>query len=368
MTSARREPYADVGRATRAAIDRACAQSDGLSRLDWRVLAAVIAQTTTWSRTADFVYLAALACTVYATDDAEQWMTKKIGQSLRRLRDLGVLGYIPARGAHCHSYVDLKGAESGGLSKGAETGGLSHEKGSRSRSRKGPDLGTESPPPHAWRKGAGIGGPTEEDEELSEDDDEPDACTAFAVAAALVARSEATRGLPGTPGAGPSAEELKAEAVRVARVFVARYGSAASVAFVRELTNSQSDADAWMYPTEVAFNDCDDVWDWTDDIARWLGLAAGVDGDDRGLRLALASAKSQGGSWYDWAVEAGRVMEHLLAPSFDVSERDLARLDKFFSRGVSEMEMWASHGHQKADPKICLEWVARFTEIEVPSL
>src|SRR5207245_1898508 len=78
----------------------ACLLGDELSRGNLRVLAAVLAATTSYSKLTDRVSLAAIAVEANVS-------VKQTGRSLRRLAEAGVLVFVPGRGAGNLSVVGV---------------------------------------------------------------------------------------------------------------------------------------------------------------------------------------------------------------------------------------------------------------------
>jgi len=88
--SAARDQYADVGRSARAVMAAAC--QAGLSQGEWRVLTAVLHETSTWSRHVDVISVAKIASIAGLASDGQ------VRAALVRLRDLGLIVYTARRG------------------------------------------------------------------------------------------------------------------------------------------------------------------------------------------------------------------------------------------------------------------------------
>lgn len=174
-----RAPGQVTGAETRRLIAAAAAHSRPLTAFDWKVLAAVIAYTTSFGRLHDRVHLYRVAATVYAgalpdqrvDDEVPSWQVKKVGQALRGLGSIdpertygddvprGLIAYVPAKGRGNMSFVGVvpstveekgpgvrgplpeKGPGARGLN-GEEKGPHLNGKGSSPQSEKGPDVRT----------------------------------------------------------------------------------------------------------------------------------------------------------------------------------------------------------------------------------
>ena len=96
------ERMADVGPQMRWVIASAMVADPPLTALEWRVLAAVLAFTASFTRFDDDMFVAQLARFVYGIedrDDLAKWQTDKVGRALRALREKGVIGYPDRVGA-----------------------------------------------------------------------------------------------------------------------------------------------------------------------------------------------------------------------------------------------------------------------------
>jgi hypothetical protein len=102
-----RDEYAEVGRATRAAIEQALATAEGreLTRYS-RTLLAVLHSTTSWSRTSDSLYLAQLA-EIAGIPDVDG---KHTAEQLRLLASRGVIAWQPSYRHGFPSTVGLPGS------------------------------------------------------------------------------------------------------------------------------------------------------------------------------------------------------------------------------------------------------------------
>jgi hypothetical protein len=89
-----RDPYRDVGEATRRAIERALAAR--LTPRQWRVFAAALTVTTTYSRLGDRIYVAQLAELARIPGDDETYRHTR--RALRELDERGVIDWQGQRG------------------------------------------------------------------------------------------------------------------------------------------------------------------------------------------------------------------------------------------------------------------------------
>jgi hypothetical protein len=93
-----RDRFVECAKALRAALDKAIAAKLGGAL--WRVLAAVIELTVTWSKLEDEVYLAQIARIAGMHDgegNARPGDVKRVAHSLKQLRDAGIITYVPSR-------------------------------------------------------------------------------------------------------------------------------------------------------------------------------------------------------------------------------------------------------------------------------
>jgi Flp pilus assembly CpaE family ATPase len=81
-------PYVVAGKALEAAVLRACGTR--LSQRDWRTLGTVLALTAAYSKLVDRVYTARLA---HLAGMRGKHAATDVQKSLRKLRDLGIIGY-----------------------------------------------------------------------------------------------------------------------------------------------------------------------------------------------------------------------------------------------------------------------------------
>ena len=100
-----RDPFPVVGMAVREALRKA----SSVAPFERAVLCAVIALVSTYSRLEDRLYVAQVARFVYGTerDDLTRWQIQHTSQALRRLRDLGIVAYVAARGRGSRSLIGL---------------------------------------------------------------------------------------------------------------------------------------------------------------------------------------------------------------------------------------------------------------------
>ena len=80
--------YADAARRHREAFARAVTVADRLKPRDWRVLGACFALVSSYSRDRDWVFVAQVAQTAGVS-------RQRTSESLRRLRELGVIEWVP---------------------------------------------------------------------------------------------------------------------------------------------------------------------------------------------------------------------------------------------------------------------------------
>jgi len=104
----RRDDYAEVGAATRVAIERAIATAEGheLSRY-MRVFLAVLHETSSWSRLSDSVFRARLTELAAIAGDLDG---KHTAEMLHRLAERGVIVWSPSRVNGRPSLVGLPGS------------------------------------------------------------------------------------------------------------------------------------------------------------------------------------------------------------------------------------------------------------------
>jgi len=95
-----RVSYREAGAAQRAATARANQLADRLTARDLRVLGAVFAETTTYSKLTAFVYIAKVAelAGVHRPD---------AGKSIRKLAELGIIVWVPGRGRQSKSLIGM---------------------------------------------------------------------------------------------------------------------------------------------------------------------------------------------------------------------------------------------------------------------
>jgi hypothetical protein len=162
----KREPI-ESAIAGRQAILRA--NSAELSRLEHKVVAAVVYMLPLMQKREGGMFIGQLAAIAYGIDRAAPWQIKKTGQALRRLHELGVLvDYRPARGGR-QSFLSLgKVPEPGTISPdgkvpepGTERFPISGPKGSRTQNPNGPYFGvpTEGRSPKDTPEGRGAARP-----------------------------------------------------------------------------------------------------------------------------------------------------------------------------------------------------------------
>jgi hypothetical protein len=89
-TGRSRQPYAEVGKRSRAAIDRA--QAADLSRCEHKVLLAIVSLLTTWSKTEDEIALSQLAKLAHVHP-------RTVRRALQHLNALGIVLYTPGGSA-----------------------------------------------------------------------------------------------------------------------------------------------------------------------------------------------------------------------------------------------------------------------------
>lgn len=100
-----RDPYAEVGAATRAALTAARTAAEPLTRTEWQVLCVLLEATSTWSRLTEHLTVREIAAARYGVDpdDATRAQTNKTTAALRSLAAKGVIVYKPSPrpgGAH----------------------------------------------------------------------------------------------------------------------------------------------------------------------------------------------------------------------------------------------------------------------------
>lgn len=88
---AARASYVEVGAATRALITAATSADPPLGKGEWRVVAAVIHATSTWSRFHDRILLSDLGAIAHLGKD-------RLGKNLKSLASRGLIVYEPGRG------------------------------------------------------------------------------------------------------------------------------------------------------------------------------------------------------------------------------------------------------------------------------
>jgi hypothetical protein len=95
-----RVKYTQAGTAQRESVNRAAKADSKLTRFDYRVLTAVHALTTAYSKCSDRIAIKQLAGIVFQVDldDVTRKQRRKVGDSLRRLAKEGVIEYEPGRG------------------------------------------------------------------------------------------------------------------------------------------------------------------------------------------------------------------------------------------------------------------------------
>lgn len=96
MSRRPRDPYLEVGEATRAAIEAACAAD--LAPLQHRALLAVIHFTSTRSYLTATVYLGQIAAVMYGVERSVKWQEKRAREALRHLQAAGIIACAPPRG------------------------------------------------------------------------------------------------------------------------------------------------------------------------------------------------------------------------------------------------------------------------------
>lgn len=101
-----RDGLVTVARATRDVLNRAACSEEPLRPREWRVLAAVIQLTSTWTKLTDSVYVAIVAAAAGFDPDSKD-DRKVVGQELRSLSERGLIMYRPARGRGSRSMVGI---------------------------------------------------------------------------------------------------------------------------------------------------------------------------------------------------------------------------------------------------------------------
>lgn len=96
MTTGKRDPYREVGEATRHAIGAVI--DSRATRLEHRVFLAVVWLTCTYSKLSDATYLARVASIAYGVEEAKPWQLEKTRKALVMLRDLGAIEVTAPRG------------------------------------------------------------------------------------------------------------------------------------------------------------------------------------------------------------------------------------------------------------------------------
>jgi hypothetical protein len=109
----RRANYADCCRAARQAFDKLRAQRLGAHPLKLQTLVAVVELTALYSRLSDEIGVRQLAARVYGVDrdDLTRSQRQRVGDSLRALRDAGIIEYAPKRGRYGRARIGLPPAE-----------------------------------------------------------------------------------------------------------------------------------------------------------------------------------------------------------------------------------------------------------------
>jgi hypothetical protein len=97
--------YKMVGAAVRRSFQKAAFHEPRLSGSDWRVLAAVHTLTASYSKLADYLYVAELARK--ADLDRKDPMFKATKKSLKRLQEAGAIEWQPSRRHGERSLVSL---------------------------------------------------------------------------------------------------------------------------------------------------------------------------------------------------------------------------------------------------------------------
>lgn len=160
MSAEKREPI-ESAITGRLAILRAARV--GLSRLEHRVLAAVLYMLPLMQKREGAMFIGQVAAIAYGVDHAEDWQIRKTGTALRHLHELGVLvRYEPARGGK-RSFLGLGNVpEPGTIVDGAKVPDFRTEmfpnpepKRSRSRNPNPPCFGvpTEGRSPKSFSEG-----------------------------------------------------------------------------------------------------------------------------------------------------------------------------------------------------------------------
>lgn len=100
MRERSRRSYVEAAQAHRAALARAVAVADQLTRSCWRVLAAVFALTASYSRVWDYVYVGQIADTAGVS-------RRTASRSLGRLHRLRVITWRPSKSTRQRSFLSL---------------------------------------------------------------------------------------------------------------------------------------------------------------------------------------------------------------------------------------------------------------------
>lgn len=109
-----RDVYADVGIATRAAIDRACACPD-LTARDMRVLLALLAETSCWSWLAKTTTKTKIATIVYQREALNGTKRDRVAASLAKLHERDIISITDTgAGRAARIEVELKRPSQGG--------------------------------------------------------------------------------------------------------------------------------------------------------------------------------------------------------------------------------------------------------------
>jgi len=99
--------FVDAGELARDAIGRACAAD--LGKVEWRVFAAVLDRTVTFSKQSDWTSSRQLAAIVYGVDReaVSGWQRRNVTRSLQVLADRGLIAYEAGSGRHARMFVTL---------------------------------------------------------------------------------------------------------------------------------------------------------------------------------------------------------------------------------------------------------------------
>lgn len=135
-----RDPYAEVGKALRSTLQDAASADPPLRLWEWRVFAAVIAQTASWSKFEDSLPHAEIL--KFLEREPNRDNRREVSKAINTLAERGFIGYVPGytepTGAKYPSEVSLphngkRGGDSTrgyGGAKSPRTGGESaHEQG-----------------------------------------------------------------------------------------------------------------------------------------------------------------------------------------------------------------------------------------------